>query len=44
MDIKVNNTQPVTQAEAPAKVSETDSGFKFTLISHIEEQDLQASV
>lgn len=44
MDIKVNNAQPVAQPEAPAKVSETDSGFKFTLISHIQEQDLQAKL
>lgn len=41
MDIKVNSAQPVAQTEAASKVSEGDSGFKFTLISHIEEKDLQ---
>lgn len=44
MDIKVNTAQPVAQTEAPARVQETDSGFKFTLISHIQEQDLQAKL
>jgi uncharacterized protein YaaR (DUF327 family) len=41
MDIKVNTTQPVVPTETTTKVSESDSGFKFTLISHIEEKDLQ---
>ncbi|MDE6312839.1 MAG: YaaR family protein [Lachnospiraceae bacterium] len=41
MDIKVNTTQPVQPAEVESKVTETDSGFRFTLISHIEEKDLQ---
>lgn len=41
MDIKVNSAQPVTTAEAVTKTVEGDSEFKFTLISHIEEKDLQ---
>lgn len=41
MDIKVNQAQPITQTETASKVSEGDGKFKFTLISHIEEQDLQ---
>ena len=41
MDIKVNTTQPVVPTDTTTKVSESDSGFKFTLISHIEEKDLQ---
>lgn len=41
MDIKVNNAQPVASTETVAKIAEGDSGFKFTLISHIEEKDLQ---
>ena len=41
MDIKVNNAQPVASTETVAKTAEGDSGFKFTLISHIEEKDLQ---
>lgn len=41
MDIKVNTTQPVQPSEVESKVEQKDSQFKFTLISHIEEQDLQ---
>ena len=42
MDIKVNQTMPVAQPEAAAQVRETDGSFKFTLVSHVEEQELQA--
>lgn len=42
MDIKVNQVNQVTQTEAAAPVRETDETFKFTLISHVEEQELQA--
>ena len=42
MDIKVNQVNQVTQTEAAAPVRETDGTFKFTLISHVEEQELQA--
>ncbi len=43
MDIKVNQTTPTT-ASAPVteQAQPTDETFKFTLISHIEEQELQA--
>ncbi len=41
MDIKVNQALPVTQPEAAAPVQESDGAFKFTLVSHIEEQELQ---
>jgi len=41
MDIKVNQTQPINQVEQKAPVPEADGSFKFTLISHIEEQELQ---
>lgn len=44
MDIKVNQTMPVTQTEAAAPVKESDGAFKFTLVSHIEEQELQAKL
>lgn len=44
MDIKVNQTMPVAQPEATAPVRETDGAFKFTLVSHIEEQELQAKL
>lgn len=42
MDIKVNQTMPVAQPEATTQVRESDGAFKFTLVSHIEEQELQA--
>jgi uncharacterized protein YaaR (DUF327 family) len=42
VDIKVNQAAPVAQPEAQAPVRETDGAFKFTLVSHIEEQELQA--
>ncbi len=40
MDIKINQTQPVTQVEQKAPVHPTDGSFKFTLISTIEETEL----
>lgn len=39
MDIKVNQTMPVAQPEATTQVRESDGAFKFTLVSHIEEQE-----
>lgn len=42
MDIKVNQAAPIAQPEAAAPVKESDGAFKFTLVSHIEEQELQA--
>ncbi|MGB8451124.1 MAG: YaaR family protein [Anaerocolumna sp.] len=42
MDIKVNQTPIVNQVEQKAPVPEADGSFKFTLISNIEEQELQA--
>lgn len=44
MDIKVNQAMPVAQTEAAAPVKESDGAFKFTLVSHIEEQELQAKL
>ena len=41
MDIKVNHATPITQPQVTAPVRETDGSFKFTLVSHIEEQELQ---
>jgi len=41
MDIKVNQAQAVTQVQPKAPVAPTDGSFKFTLISNIEEQELQ---
>lgn len=42
MDIKVNQTQMINQIGPKAPLPESDGTFKFTLISHIEEQELQA--
>lgn len=42
MDIKVNQTQLINQVEPKAPVNESDGSFKFTLISNIEENELQA--
>ena len=41
MDIKVNQVQQAPQASQPTQQQETDGTFKFTLVSRIEEQDLQ---
>lgn len=41
MDIKVNQVQQTPQIEQQTQVQETDGNFKFTLVSRIEEQDLQ---
>lgn len=42
MEIKVNQTPPVNPVDQKPPVPESDGSFKFTLISHIEEQELQA--
>lgn len=42
MDLRVNSMQSVNQLNTNAPVKEADGTFKFTLISHIEEQELQA--
>ena len=43
MDIKVNQTTPTTtSAPVTEQAQPTDETFKSTLISHIEEQELQA--
>lgn len=41
MDIKVNEVQQVMQAQTQSSVQGKDDTFKFTLISNIEEKDLQ---
>ncbi len=41
MDIKVNQIQQAMPVEQTQQVQETDGTFKFTLVSRIEEQDLQ---
>ena len=41
MDIKVNQVQQAMPVEQIQQTQETDGTFKFTLVSRIEEQDLQ---
>lgn len=41
MDIKVNQLQGVNQVEQAKKPEQSDGSFKFTLISNIEEHELQ---
>jgi len=40
--MKVNQMQNVNQVETRNQITENDGSFKFTLISNIEEQDLQS--
>ncbi len=42
MDIKVNQMQQINSVEPKAPLNQTDGTFKYTLISNIEEQNLQA--
>lgn len=42
MDIKVNQMSSPAPVEQPERVQAADGTFKFTLVSHIEEQGLQA--
>ena len=44
MDIKVNNTSPVTQVPDTITTEKGDGTFKFTLASAITDADLQAKV
>lgn len=44
MDIKVNQIQQAVPLEQTTPVQTGDDTFKFTLISHIEEQNLQAQL
>lgn len=44
MDIRVNQAQPITPPEQKPAVQQTDGSFKFTLISNIEESELQTKL
>ena len=44
MDIKVDQTQQVQQAQAVRETQQTDGNFKFILASHIEEGELQTKL
>lgn len=41
MDIRVNQIQQPAQVQQTTQAQPTDGTFKFTLVSHIEEQELQ---
>ena len=41
MDIKVNQINKPMQVEQPVQQQQGDGAFKFTLVSHIAEQELQ---
>ena len=41
MDIKVNDIKPSSQVQSVKSTAGSDGSFKFTLISNIEEKDLQ---
>ena len=41
MDLKINQIQQATPVEHTTQVSQGDTTFKFTLVSHIEEAELQ---
>ena len=41
MDIRVNETTRAQSVDNTSKVSSGDDSFKFTLISNIDEKDLQ---
>lgn len=41
MDIKVNDIKPSSQVQSVKSTAGSDDSFKFTLISNIEEKDLQ---
>lgn len=44
MDMKINETTPVSQVEATAPKEKMDGDFKFTLTSKIEESELRKSL
>jgi len=44
MDMKINQIQQATPVEHTTQVSQGDTTFKFTLVSHIEEAELQTKL
>lgn len=44
MDLKVNMLQQIQQAEHKAPTAETDSSFRFALLSSLEQNELQAQL
>lgn len=44
VDLKINPLQQMQQTELKAPVNEADGSFRFTLLSNIEENELQAQL
>lgn len=44
MDLKINQIQQTVPVEHTTQVSQGDNTFKFTLVSHIEEAELQTKL
>lgn len=44
MDLKINPLQQLQQPELKAPATEADGSFRFTLLSNIEEHELQAQL
>ncbi|MCI9139269.1 DUF327 family protein [bacterium 1XD42-8] len=44
MEIKVGPTVPAAPTEHTTQLQQTDNTFKFTLVSHVEEQELKAKL
>lgn len=44
MDLRVNQLQQPAQIDTKTSVPESDDSFRFTLLSSIQEQELQASL
>jgi len=44
MDMKINQIQQTVPVEHTTQVSQGDNTFKFTLVSHIEEAELQTKL
>lgn len=44
MDLKINPLQQLQQPELKAPANEADGSFRFTLLSYIEEHELQAQL
>lgn len=42
MDLKINQIQSLNQVDPKQPIQETDGSFKFSLISNIEENELQS--
>lgn len=44
MNLKVNNMQQLVQTQQKTTTAETDSSFRFALLSNLEENELQSQL